>query len=338
MLCGVTVATAQANSGFAAYLNELAAQARAQGVSQRTIDQIFPNLSFQPHVLELDRAQPGGAHNSASPPIEPYLRNHVDGARVTIGRRKYTVYRNLIAPIEQETGVPESMMISIWGNETNYGSFMGSFDVLDSLATLAYEGRRRTLFSGEFIATLKLLDRGVPRSMLRGSWAGAMGMPQFMPSQYLALGRDGDGDGRIDIWSNPADALASIANYFVANHWKRGVPWGVPVAVPMVFNTTAYASNYQGARCPRVMNRLSKWMPMRDWRALGIVPLSAKPFRDDELMSLLQPDGPGHAAWLTSANYRVILSYNCSNYYGLSVGTLADRILQESASTGGFAN
>ena len=154
--------------------------------------------------------------------------------------------------IEAETGVPESIMVAIWGHETNYGRVMGGFDLPRALASLAYEGRRRDLFASEFIATLKMIDRGVPREKLVGSWAGAFGGPQFLPSVYLRLARDGDGDGMADIWTSEPDTLASIANYFVNAGWRKGQPWGFAVSVPANLNRAALVNKTRAPRCPRV--------------------------------------------------------------------------------------
>jgi len=224
--------------------------------------------------------------------------------------------------------VPESIMVAIWGHETNYGAFSGDFDLARSLASLAYEGRRRDLFTGELIATLKLMDMGFPRERLKGSWAGATGYPQFLPSMYLRLARDGDGDGRADIWTSEADALASIANYFVKAGWKPNVPWGVAVTVPASLSRTAIANRTVSPRCPRVQDRHSQWKTIAEWRALGVRPIGAPVPADSEMASLLEPDGPGATAYLLTGNYRVILDYNCSNFYALSVGLLADAVRQ----------
>ncbi len=327
-LCQPLSAAARAEGyvDFQSFLQQLSAQARSQGVSQRTVDSVIPTLVFQQRVVDLDRAQPGGRLDAPVPKFAPYRWRHVDGQRIARGRAKFQLLRGNLARIEAETGVPEAIMIAIWGNETNYGGFTGNFDLVRALASLAYEGRRRDLFTTEFIATLKLIDRGIPREVLRGSWAGATGLPQFLPSQYLLLGKDGDGDGRIDIWTNETDALASIANYFRAHGWVRDLPWAVSAAVPAGFDPSAYASNNVGQPCARVLDRLSRFMPVRDWRALGVVPLGGKALRDADMASLIQPDGPGTPAWLTTSNYRAILSYNCSNFYGLSVGILADAV------------
>jgi lytic murein transglycosylase len=230
----------------------------------------------------------------------------------------------IIPRIEARYGVPAPILLAIWGHETDYGGNAGDFDLARSLATLAYEGRRRELFAGEYIALLKMVDQGVPTWQLKGSWAGAMGNPQFLPSMFLRVAADGDGDGRRDIWSNAADTLASIANYFRDAGWKRGEPWGVPATVPTGFDWTAVRSPLVAPTCAPVHQRLSAWKTVGEWRRLGIVPLGSA--RDSMLASLFQPDGPGTPAWLLTGNYRVILQYNCSNYYGLSVGLLADAI------------
>lgn len=324
-------AAQQEDSDWEDFLAGIRARALAEGVSARTLDAVLPTLSFNPRVVELDRAQPGGNPASAAPAripaFAPYRIRHVDAARINRGRAKYQTLRPTLARIEAETGVPEAIMIAIWGHETNYGSYTGDFDLPRSLASLAFEGRRRELFSGEFIATLKLIDRGVPRDRLKGSWAGATGYPQFLPSVYLRLARDGDGDGRADIWNNEADALASIANYFVNAGWRAGRPWGVPARVPPQLDRASVAERLDSPRCPRVHERHSRWLTVGEWRRRGVVPIGGPALRDDELVSLLEPDGPNETAYLLTGNYRVILDYNCSNFYALSVGLLADAVV-----------
>ena len=317
-------AVAQEESGFSAYVAGLGRQAVSQGVSRATVDAIIPTLTFNPRVIELDRAQPGSNPN-VIPQFAPYRARHVDSARINRGQAKYASLRPLLARVERETGVPEGIMVSIYGNETNYGAFTGSFDLPRSLASLAYEGRRRALFETEFIASLKIIDRGIPREAIAGSWAGATGYPQFLPSMYLRLARDGDGDGKVDIWRNEADALASIANYFVAAGWRPNQPWGVAVRVSPTLNRVSIANRTISPRCPRVHNRHSRWMTMAEWRALGVSPVG-RTLPDTTLATLLEPDGPDATAYLLTGNYRVILDYNCSNFYALAVGLLSDAV------------
>ncbi len=232
----------------------------------------------------------------------------------------------LLSRIEQRTGVPTSIMIAIYGHETAYGQVTGSFDLPEALATLAYEGRRRSLFEPEFLATLEMVERGVPRSALKGSWAGAFGYPQFLPSVYLQVAEDGDGDGRANIWSSEADAIESIGAYLRRAGWRAGQPWGVAVRVPASFNRARVATKLAPTRCARVFARHSRWRSMAEWRADGIQPVSGR-WPDAQTQAiLLEPDGPGNTAYLLTGNYRAILDYNCSNFYALSVGLLADEI------------
>jgi membrane-bound lytic murein transglycosylase B len=185
--------------------------------------------------------------------------------------------------------------------------------------------RRREFFEGEFIAALKLIDQGVPRWRLKGSWAGATGYPQFMPSVALRLRADGDGDGYADIWANELDGLASIAQYLRDAGWKPNVVWGVPVRTPANLNRAAIVNRMNAQRCPQVYRRHSRWLSMREWRALGVTPMG-RSLPETEMASLIEPDGPNARAFLLTTKYRAILDYNCSNFYAISVGVLADAI------------
>ena len=319
------------DAAFQAFLNGLRPRARAAGISTQTMDRVFPTLSFNPRVVTLDRGQPGGNPATTAPSIPafaPYRRTHVDADRIGRGRTRYAQLRPRLQRITAETGVSETVMMAIYGHETGYGRVVGDFDLLRSLASLAYEGRRRELFTAEFIATLGLLERGVARSTLKGSWAGATGYPQFLPSMYLRLAVDGDGDGRIDIWNSEPDALASIGNYLAKAGWRRGVPWGVAVRVPDGLDRAAVRSRLTAPRCPRVHDRHSRWQTIAEWRQAGVQIMGTPVPADRELASLIEPDGPGATGYLLTTNYRAILEYNCSNFYALSVGLLADAIAQ----------
>lgn len=317
-------ATAVVDPGFAAYLQLLAARARGEGVREATIQAYTAGLTPNPRVIGLDRSQPGSSPIATPPAFAPYRRSHVDGSRIAAGRQMLLNVAPLLPSIERRYGVPAPILLAIWGHETNFGRYAGDFDLARSLATLAYEGRRRDLFAQEFIAVLKMADRGVPRERLKGSWAGAFGNPQFLPTMYLRLAVDGDGDGTRDIWTSRADTLASIANYFRDAGWRPGEPWGVPAQVPAGFDRASVAPKLTAPDCPRVHARHARWLTVSEWRARGVVPLSA--IADDVMASLIEPDGPGQTAYLLTGNYRVILEYNCSNYYALSVGLLADDI------------
>lgn len=311
------------DQAFQGYLQLLAARARREGVSEATISRMTSGLTFNPRVVALDQSQPGSGSGTPAP-FAPYYRDHVDAARINGGKRTVAANLDRLPQIEAQYGVPGKILVAIWGHETNYGSYKGDFDLARSLATLAFEGRRRELFAGEFIALLKMVDRGVPRERLYGSWAGAFGNPQFLPSIYLRVARDGDGDGDADIWNDRADTLASIANYFRDAGWRRGEPWGVTASVPASFDRASIATKLNAPSCPRVHVRHSAWKPVSQWRALGVVPQA--PIADATMATLFEPDGVGNGAYLLTGNYRVILQYNCSNYYALSVGLLADEI------------
>lgn len=313
-------------TGFRAYLTEVRQKALAQGVTAATLDRVLPSISYNERVVRLDRAQPEGPVDAPIPNFAPYKARHVDASRITRGRAKYTELRPLLARIEAETGVPEEMMIAIYGHETNYGTVTGNYNAPEALASLAYEGRRRALFEAELIAVLKMIDRGVPQYAITGSWAGALGKPQFLPSVYLRLARDGDGDGYADIWKSEVDAMTSIANYFVNAGWRRGEEWGFAVNVPATLDRRAIQSRMTAPRCPRVFSRHSQWKTIAEWRQLGVVPQRGFWPKDSMLATLIEPDGQGQTAYLLGGNYRVILDYNCSNFYALSVGLLADEV------------
>ncbi len=313
--------------GFAAYKQRLSGLARSAGVREATIQSVIPYLSLNSSAIRLDRAQPGQINNpNATPPFAPYRRKHVTSDLIRRGAAKYREHYSRLMQIEQRMGVPASVILGIYGKETSYGRITGNFDVPDVLASLAYEGRRRDLFESEFVAALKLIDLGYSRSRLRGSWAGAMGYPQFMPSVVLRLRADGDGDGFADIWRSEDDAFASIGNYLRDAGWKAGMLWGVPVRVPSGFNRAAVRNPVTSTECPRVHARHSRPMTMAQWRALGVVPVS-RSHRETDMATLIEPDGPGETAYLVTDNYRAILKYNCSNFYALSVLLLADGII-----------
>jgi lytic murein transglycosylase len=313
--------------GFAGYKQRLSSLALSAGVRPATVQSVVPGLSLNERVMRLDRAQPGQINNpNATPPFAPYRRRHVTADLIRRGAAKYRAEYGRLMEVEQRTGVPASIILGIYGKETSYGRLTGTFDVLDALATLAYEGRRRDLFESEFVAALKLIDLGYSRSRLRGSWAGAMGYPQFMPSVVLRLRADGDGDGFADIWRSEPDAFASIGNYLRDAGWRAGMYWGVPVRLSPGFNRAAVRNQTVAKDCPRVHARHSRPLTMSQWRAMGVVPLS-RSLRDSDLATLIEPDGPGQTAYLVTDNYRAILKYNCSNFYALSVALLADGII-----------
>jgi len=318
---------ARAATGFDAYKQRLTYIARAGGISEATINAVVPYLQLNSRAIRLDRGQPGAVGNTSyTPPFEPYRRRHVNGDLIRRGQSRYSTLWPWLSRVEQRTGVPASIMMAIYGHETSYGSVNGGFDIIEALASLAYEGRRRPLFEREFVSALKLIDMGIPRWRLKGSYAGATGYPQFMPTAVIRLRTDGDGDGRAEIWSNQVDGLASIGNYLRDAGWRPGVPWGIAVSVPASLDRNAIRNNVTAAECPRVHARHSRPLTMREWRAMGVMPLG-RSLPDNEVATLLEPDGRGATAYLLTSNYKAILKYNCSNFYALSVGLLANAII-----------
>lgn len=324
-----TAAPAESSdASFRAYLSALWPKAAAMGISRATFDGVIPALIFNPRVVELDRNQRDEvpvSPNAAIAPFAPYRARHVDRLRIAGGQAVFSNETEHLRRIEQATGVPPGVVLGIFGHETNYGRVTGDFDLLRALATLAFEGRRRSLFEGEFLAALLMVERGVPREALVGSWAGAFGYPQFLPSVYLRLARDGDGDGVPAIWNNQADALASIAHYLQVAGYKRGERWGYAVTVPANLERSQLVSPSFAPRCGRVFQRHSRWLTADEWRARGVAFVGSAP-PAETLLSLIEPDGQGQTAYLLTGSYRAILDYNCSNFYALSVGLLADAI------------
>lgn len=316
---------AATDSGFDAYKNYLMHRARADGVREDTIRAHAATVRLSDRAIQLDRAQrPAPSGSVSNPPLAPYLRQHVTPSLISRGRSRYYHQWPQLVRIHAKYGVDPSVLMAIFGKETSYGAVTGNFDLLDVLASLAYEGRRRDMFEVEFVSALKLLDSGVNRDRLRGSYAGAMGYPQFMPSVALRLRADGDGDGFADIWNNEVDALASIANYLHDAGWKAGIPWGVPVRVPPSLDRNAIKRPQEALRCPAVYRRHSRELTAAQWQALGVLPIRGA-LPDTEL-ALIEPDGPTGSAYLITANYRAILEYNCSNFYAMSVALLSDAI------------
>ena len=312
-------------SGFEGYKRYLMQRARSEGVTARTIQAHVPSLALNIRAIELDRAQrPSGAVSARSPPLRPYLRRHITASLIRRGQNRYHSLWPHLRRIQATYGVDPATLLAIYGKETSFGSVTGGFDLLEALASLAYEGRRRQMFESEFVATLKLLDSGISRRTLRGSYAGATGLPQFMPSVALRLRVDGDGDGRANIWNSEVDALASIANYLRDAGWKPGVPWGSASRVPDSLNRSLIRSYGDEPHCRTALRRHSRRMSMTQWRELGVRAVSS--IRSGEQATLLEPEGPAEIPYLLTSNYRAILRYNCSNFYGMSVALLSDAI------------
>ena len=298
-----------ADTRFAAFLADVRAEAIGSGIAAATVDRAFAGLRPNAKVLELDSHPPETTQS-----WDHYRATRVSDARVATGRQAMQANGDALAEIGRRYGVDPAIIVAIWGLETNYGSYTGGFSVVEALATLGADGRRDGYFRKELIKALRILDAGdVALPRMTGSYAGAMGQPQFMPSSYLDYAVSFDGSARRDIWDNRNDALASIANYLTRSGWRAGAPWGQLVRVPAGFRVD------RDSRDDR--RSLAAWMQLGVTRADGS-PLS----QPDVTGAVVMPDGAGGEAYMTYANFAVIRLYNHSDLYALSVGVLADRI------------
>jgi membrane-bound lytic murein transglycosylase B len=296
---------------FDVWLRQLREEGRQKGLKQATLDEALRGVSPIARVLELDRAQP-----EVRLTFEEYLARVVNDLRVRNGRERLAENRDILTRVTERYPVQPRFIVALWGIETNFGSNTGVFNIFAALATLAYDGRRAAFFREELFAAMRIVDRGHARAAdMRGSWAGAMGQSQFMPSSYLAYAVDFDGDGHPDIWTSKPDVFASIANYLVRAGWRARENWGRQAALPGGFDRALIDHN-----------RVTK--PVAEWRALGVrLPNGALlPEADDLPASLVQPMGEGGRAFLIHNNFRSIMRWNRSVNFALSVGHLADRI------------
>lgn len=298
---------------FEAFLAGVRADAVAAGVSPGSVDRALAGLSVNEDVLARNNAQA-----EFTRAVWDYLDSAVSDRRVADGLAHLDRYRGEIDRAAANHGVAPEIITAIWGLESNYGSFQGTYSVLEALATLAYASDRSATFRPFLLDALKIVDAGdkQPDAML-GSWAGAMGQPQFMPTAYLQHAADGDGDGRRDIWSSPADVAASIGTYLAHFDWQPGLAWGLEVRLPAGFD---YAQAELDIR-----------RPVGDWAALGVTRVNGAPLVGDRLpagaeSSLLLRAGHTGPAFLVTGNFRTILRYNNSSSYALAVGLLSDRL------------
>ncbi|MEL6677622.1 MAG: lytic murein transglycosylase [Pseudomonadota bacterium] len=301
---------AAAAEDFASWRATFRARALAAGVGARTFDAAFTSVRPSRKVVELDGAQPEFVR-----PLWQYLESAVSRTRITNGQRMAERYPTALSQIEERYGVDRRVVLSIWGMETAYGAVRGSFDTINALATLAYDGRRRDWAERELIAALLILQNGdVSPQRMRGSWAGAMGHTQFMPTSYQAYAQDFRGDGRRDVWSDddPTDALASTAHYLAEHGWQKGQPWGYEVRLPQGFNHTLADRSF--AR------------PASFWTNAGIRLMTGARVPEHGPAKLILPMGATGPAFLTFSNFDVIKRYNNATSYALAVGHLGDRI------------
>ncbi len=293
---------------FERWIAEFSATARAAGIADATLTSAFERVRFLPRVVDADRAQPEFTRN-----VWDYLDSAVSVQRVARGQEKLLQLRAHIDPIASQYGVPAEVLVAIWGMESSYGSFMGDIPTIDALATLGFEGRREAWARSQLIAALRILQSGdIDRTQMIGSWAGAMGQTQFLPTSFLSYAVDADGDGRRDIWGSLPDVMASTANFLVKSGWQTGQAWGVEVRLP---------PNFDYARAHADIRQTSA-----AWRAEGVQTMDGTALPALAECSVLLPAGARGPAFLVGANFRTILRYNASNSYALAVHLLAQRL------------
>jgi len=301
---------AQKKQSFEAWLADFRSEAAAKGISQATLQSALSKVQYLPKVIELQKNQPEFKFT-----VDEYIGRVASEARALRGREVLAEHRLLLDKINERYGVPPHYLVALWGIETDFGRLTGGFPVLDAMASLAYGGSRSDFFKSELLYALRIIDRGhiSPDKML-GSWAGATGQLQFMPSTFYSYAVDYNGDGRIDIWNNLEDILASAANYLSRSGWVRGQPWGWEVSLPKEFDWT--------------MTGLDNRKSPEEWEKLGVRPLRGENVtnRSAWLGSVMAPDGQKGRAFMAMENYRVIYRWNRSYHFVVAVGMLADRI------------
>lgn len=308
LLFSLGAARAADEAGFRAWIEAYKPEALQQGVSAETFDRAFAPVRFNARIIELDSHQPEFVK-----PIWEYIAGVVTDDALRRARQMLRQHAALLARVQQRYGVPPEYIVAIWRIESGFGANFGSFNVIEALATLAYAGRRQDFWKSELIAALRILQSGeVPPERLVGSWAGAMGHTQFMPSGFLKLAVDFDGNGKRDLWTSLPDVFASTANHLVVGGWKGTTPFGAEVRLPANFP-------YELAETER--------KPVADWRALGVTLADGRPLPAwPGTTAILVPAGHRGPAFLVSENYRALLDYNNATSYALSLGLFAERL------------
>lgn len=310
---------AQAKGGgqsFPQWLTDLRAEAVREGITKKTLDIAFGGLKPDPKVLELDRRQP-----EKTVSFTRYRKNVVTPGRIREGRAMLKKHAALLSRVEERYGVPPRYVVALWGVETSFGKNTGGFDVIRSLATLAWEGRRGAFFRKELLDALKILDAGhIPAARMRGSWAGAMGQSQFMPSSFHKFAVDFNGDGRQDIWGTQGDVFASTANYLMRSGWEADWRWGRKVSLP------------KGCCAQDIEKRTRRTLAQWKKKGLTFADGGRIPADSDNTAWLAAPDGPKEEVWLVYGNYDALMRWNRSTYFATSVGLLADAIAGENPS------
>ena len=306
LLAPVTHAYADDESDFQRWLVEFKTRAVSEGIAQNVIDAAFEGISLDQDVIDLDQKQP---ENKIT--LEKYLSNTINDRRIRIGRKMLAEHHDVLKRIGAKYHVQPRFIVALWGIESDYGAHQGNFSVVQSLATLAFEGRRREFFSNELVAALRVMqDENMSTDQLLGSWAGAMGNCQFMPSTYLKYAQSGDGDKHRNIWTSNADVFASIANYLHGLGWQDDRGWGGWVQFPDDMTADITVAK-----------------PLVEWEKLGVMVENKGPLKGSaDALYAINPGKPEEGALLITDNYKAILQWNRSRYFATAVGTLADKI------------
>ncbi len=313
LLLSPSPSPAQKKKNFEAWVADFRSEAASKGISQATLQSALSRVQYLPKVIDLQKNQPEFKFT-----VEEYLIRVASESRAARGREVLAEHQSLLNKIHERYGVPPQYLVSLWGIETDFGRLTGRFPVIDAVATLAYGGSRSDFFRSELLYALRIIDRGhISPDKMVGSWAGATGQLQFMPSTFYSYAVDYNGDGRMDIWNNLEDILASAANYLSRSGWVRNQPWGWEVNLPKDFDRT------QGG----LDNRKS----LEEWEKLGVRHLREENVKNTSawLASVVAPDGQKGRAFMAMENYRVIYRWNRSHHFVVAVGVLADRIASQ---------
>lgn len=296
---------------FQTWLNEFRLDAKKAGISEETLSASLSDVELLPRVIELDRRQPYKTKT-----FEKYLNLITPQQRMDRAKMMLVEHRDILEKVSKEYGVQPRFIVALWAVESDFGRNTGGFKIIDSLATLSFEGRRAEFFKKELINALKILDEGhISTESMKGSWAGAMGQTQFMPSSFLELAVDYNNDGRRDIWTTQEDVFASIANYLSKRGWNDDLTWGREVTLPKGFDTSLISS------------KLEK--PLSQWQKLGVRRINGTdlPNRPELRASLIRPEDDKSRTYLVYSNYKTLLKWNRSLYFATAVGILSDSML-----------
>jgi membrane-bound lytic murein transglycosylase B len=308
ILLGSVIAVPGEGDAFSVWLESLKAEARVEKISEQTIASAFQDAQYLPSVIELDRSQPEFISTFSS-----YINKRVTKSRINDGRYKLYENKALLEKVEQQYGVPKNIIVAFWGLETNYGRYEGNYGLPSALMTLAYEGRRADFFRSQLMDMMRIVDAGHNNvEGMRGSWAGAMGHMQFMPSTFMAYAVDGNDDARIDIWNTLPDAFASAANYLSSIGWKQKESVALEVKLPATF--------------PYAQAQLNVRKSTKFWSNLGVEQVDGMPLPVLENSAILLPHGWQGPAFLVASNFDAVMNWNRSISYALSVSHLADQI------------